>query len=721
MFGCQVKFGIVAVFLVCGFAVPAVNLRDLPDDLFTRRVEISFAPVGDGVHTNFPALVRISESRLPGFAYQQCDWRGRDVRFFDGDGKSVPFEIDTWNDGGESKIWVRVAEFSSASRLTMCWGGAAPKIDSYVKNVAAAVWTHYVGVWHFNDFGNSGTNVLPLAEKLSPVRSADNTLLGANYDFAKTNGLWVANPVASNLLSDVSKFTVSLWAKPRSTSGVARIVGNKPKDGGSWAGFDVFWNSNSEINMRGTRNVSKITYAQQREQDRWYHLGFRYNGASGGIFVDGISKTKSGNIEAVTDQNRKMGIGNTGWADGYAQLSGDGFDGMIDEVRVFDGVPTDEWLGNEYAAVNDPQFQSFGTVETVGGLIDYDSFDRHVIFTVSESAVDDPSLTDMPVPVRLSRGRIAGFDATKCGERGSRLRFATADGRILPFEVEKWDASGESVVWVRLPHCRPRATFTMNWSCRTALPITPAATETWTRYAAVWHLNGLEDATGHGYVLNDHVYPDGPKPVSAAMIGGGYDFDSTKTNLLMTGSTINSPDYLTNTNVTQFTVTMWVCPSALNDRQVMMSNKPVNADGWSGFTIRSGLSGGVTQGTTKENENWNYLGSVLSIGKWTHIGARFDNQSMTLFGDGVLTANKTLAEVGAQGADGRCSIGGYATSGSYKAGSSAGFNGVVDEVRVYNGAASDAWVRMECESADEDFLTHVTDFRVRKGTTIVVR
>ena len=76
---------------------------------------------------NFPVLVRISPTRISGFAYADCASGGADISFKDANGNALDFEIDTWNASGESLVWVKVPSLSgTATKITFCWNDASP-------------------------------------------------------------------------------------------------------------------------------------------------------------------------------------------------------------------------------------------------------------------------------------------------------------------------------------------------------------------------------------------------------------------------------------------------------------------------------------------------------------------------------------------------------------------------------------------------------------------
>jgi len=89
------------------------------------------------------------------------------------------------------------------------------------------------------------------------------------------------------------------------------------------------------------------------------------------------------------------------------------------------------------------------------------------------------ALTDFPVLVRIREavkdstgavtGGLPGFTYARAGDKGENIRFLSAgdkkiNDQLLPYEIEKWDVTGESLVWVKLPKLSGKATtFRMYW------------------------------------------------------------------------------------------------------------------------------------------------------------------------------------------------------------------------------------------------------------------
>lgn len=102
------------------------------------------------------------------------------------------------------------------------------------------------------------------------------------------------------------------------------------------------------------------------------------------------------------------------------------------------------------------------------------------------------TVTNIPLPVKISTARMPGFDYSLAGQDGSGMLFVDSNGEILPYEAATWNTAGESIVWLKLATLPPAGmTVTMYWNIRPdAEP--PAAyepTEVWSDYTGVWHMD----------------------------------------------------------------------------------------------------------------------------------------------------------------------------------------------------------------------------------------
>ena len=66
------------------------------------------------------------------------------------------------------------------------------------------------------------------------------------------------------------------------------------------------------------------------------------------------------------------------------------------------------------------------------------------------------TLADFPLMFKLADNSPIGFSYADC--EPATLRFADADGNIVPHEIDTWNTDGTSIVWVRVPELSGTAT-----------------------------------------------------------------------------------------------------------------------------------------------------------------------------------------------------------------------------------------------------------------------
>ena len=99
------------------------------------------------------------------------------------------------------------------------------------------------------------------------------------------------------------------------------------------------------------------------------------------------------------------------------------------------------------------------------------------------------TLTDFPVLIKVSSA-LNDFDYSACKvANGGDLRFAASDGTLLASEVDTWDTSGESLVWVKVPSLTAATKITAYYGWDFAPVVDASAVWTGNGYVGVWHLN----------------------------------------------------------------------------------------------------------------------------------------------------------------------------------------------------------------------------------------
>lgn len=254
-------------------------------------------------------------------------------------------------------------------------------------------------------------------------------------------------------------------------------------------------------------------------------------------------------------------------------------------------------------------------------------FHDSVEISVPGMKATSPIHKDVPLLVRLSSNTPAGFDPSLAGDAGRYLRFAYVDStqsttvtNAAPCEIDTWDPSGESLVWVKHPELNlsTNRKLVMFWNPIDAgdLPALDPA-ETWNAYAAVAHL-----ADGRDSVQIHEIGAFGQAGMARhdGVIGG------CGTNPLVQYSAGIEDDLLES----GFTASMWI---KLNDAAAAVGSYP--------FMLGRSVSGGVTTalvaakftgsadalsvtiypGTENNTDGFTYsLKNKLEVDQWT----RFD-------------------------------------------------------------------------------------------------
>jgi hypothetical protein len=307
-------------------------------------------------------------------------------------------------------------------------------------------------------------------------------------------------------------------------------------------------------------------------------------------------------------------------------------------------------------------------------------------------------ITNFPVLVRLSTN-LPGFSCSQFASpgNGADLRFIGANGRELASEIEQWNPSGESQVWVQVPAIMSTNDFiTACWGNTADSTMLPSNTNgaVWSTltgsndFLLVYHLN----QSGFPYIDSTLQYPATsgvPPTLATGIVGRGAAFNGSS-QFLNAG--------LVNLRKT-FTLSAWVniAPS-VNNEQTIWCNKQggwnvagfdfyVNSyqtnDGKIYFDTADGVGGNVSPRTAAH---------VVSFGQWHLLMGTMDGVGgdVHVYVDGV---DQTIDN----GVDTAFQVTKYVRLGALLTGtpgSTGGlcFNGSMDEVRIEDGVRSPAWV-----------------------------
>ena len=290
------------------------------------------------------------------------------------------------------------------------------------------------------------------------------------------------------------------------------------------------------------------------------------------------------------------------------------------------------------------------------------------------------ALANFPLMIKLAENSPVGFSYADCEQNA--LRFADADGNILPHEIDTWNPNGTSVVWVRVPELSGTSTELTMYYGGSGDGVATVAGEVWSAsgYNAVWHFSG------NG---NDSV--NGLEPTT---VTGTPDFTDTNlgvgTAFYANGSSTigfaNDDKWATLGEGSCLTVSLWAKYDITTwnwARMISCMNAWSEAQGWE-VTIQN-AEDQITVGSSGSSQ-YQYTATGLgpcSANAYLTVVYRADKVA-ELYVNGVLTYSKSLNQVVKP------------TQTLWLAsckGSNNFWNGKLDEIRIHRAEESADWIK----------------------------
>jgi len=289
-------------------------------------------------------------------------------------------------------------------------------------------------------------------------------------------------------------------------------------------------------------------------------------------------------------------------------------------------------------------------------------------------------LAEFPVLVTLTPDKVdnyAGFAAD-----GSDVRFTNKDQTaLLPYEIERWDPAGTSLIWVKVPQLDQTTTVWMHWN-NPGVPAGQDPEGVWTAgYLAVYHF--ADEATVIDSTVNDH---DGTiyNSISATgQLGLGRGFNGTDAYVDLNASFLS--------NLAEFTVSGWIAPeaAAFGDRMPLFGQNDLIEFGFHGG---ANLQAWVSAGGTWPGISVPY---TYNTGEWHYVVMTGNATSLVIYLDGVEAGQVALENITNQGSSGDTAKIGTGVIDAIGADTNGWYSGLVDEIRFAGVARSAEWVAAE--------------------------
>ena len=318
------------------------------------------------------------------------------------------------------------------------------------------------------------------------------------------------------------------------------------------------------------------------------------------------------------------------------------------------------------------------------------------------------TLTDFPVLVRLSAAR-NNFDYNTCAANGADLRFSDAAGNLIPHEIDTWNPSGESLVWVKVTSLTSSTKISAHYGYtgEGSLPAV-AATDVWSAdYVGVWHMKGSGVPLAESSGVSTPIDTADAKVAFgyAGAIGDAVDMSGVTSGWANRMSAADDDDL---DGFTNFTLEMWTRQeewgSANNPTLLSKRKDADNAYYWCCREVSGGKRAAnaliSTNGTANVDLNGNSACPVLGV--WTHqafVRNAEENYSKAFVSG---TNSYTTTRAGSN----------PVVSNSQRLAFGSGINGYpfpgqMDEVRISRVARSADWIKATSDCVtDDDFAEY---------------
>ena len=693
---------------------------------FSNKFYVTFSGyAGSTTLTDFPVLVRLSASRNK-FDYAACAANGADLRFADADGNLLSHEIDTWDPTGESLVWVKVPSLTSETVVTAYYGCAnPPAVDP------TDVWSNgYVGVWHLNgstvqmlkDSSSTGADVT--TKSTGVVLGYENGAIGDAVDMSSAGWGNRLDVNDHDNLDGFTNFTLEMWTKQSEYLGSRAMLAKR-----GTSDLSYYWYTNPDkdtapgalVSTNGTGTLYVNQNTGKPALDVWTHQAFLRDTTANHFqsFIGGVStwtSPDSKGTEPIWAGSAPLQLG--GWYHGSGQSP---FKGQIDEVRISRVARSSDWIKATSDCVTD---SSFATCFFDPTWADY----SHVFTMTFTGYAGSETLENFPVLVKVSPGSPAGFSYTDCLKpNGGDLRFADANGNLLPSEVDTWNPNGTSLIWVRVPALTSSTKITAYYGLATAHAV--VASNVWANgYVGVWHMkeSALPLAESSG-VSTPFSYKQGNVVLgyAAGAIGAAVDCSGASSWF----DVLRADDDDDLDGFTAFTLEMWTKQPegtwSTTSNYGMMEKRPAkntetsgnsyywyeNKDkaGAAGVLFYTGEAGSAKYGTGNtvkpDPDVWTHQAFVRTTGtnrRYYSYVCGTNAWSTASGNDDPVTASSSYLIVGGSGSGGR-------------------FPGQIDEVRISRAGRSADWIQATHDTvAKNGIFTQYGAVRNNRAKPVVI-
>ncbi|NLB55296.1 MAG: DUF2341 domain-containing protein [Lentisphaerae bacterium] len=335
-----------AVFADNGSVVVKIVAENL--SLWAKHMPITFSgyapPGGSAGLTNFPALIKLRETNDgAGFFYSDfLSPEYDDLRFMESDQITpLDFEVQTWDPGGTSLVWVKIPNLTAETTIYALWGRADALFLPCRTN--GVVWQEsFTGVWHLEE--TEGTAIYDSKQTLPSAK-----VMGTKVTLGVTGKIGNAFRFAGNTgyiqtgVTNETTLTVSTWATCDSTDAMlwAKVRYNPD-----------LWFYGDKLYLNTGDSQSNPFGLQPANVDQWHHYVTVLDSskARAYLYIDGYLASDTASYKNPAGAP-------------FCISSGSGYDwvGLIDEFSTANIARSSDWIWSTWKNQGENgQFNTYG-------------------------------------------------------------------------------------------------------------------------------------------------------------------------------------------------------------------------------------------------------------------------------------------------------------------------------------------------------------------------
>jgi len=337
-----------------------------------------------------------------------------------------------------------------------------------------------------------------------------------------------------------------------------------------------------------------------------------------------------------------------------------------------------------------PRFLSDSVQVTPGASACTANCKRRLTFNNSASS---QNLTDFPALIRVTSTRI-NYSCMQAN--GADLRFYDSDdATALKFEIEKWDTSGESIVWVRVPQIDASSTtdsIVMRYC--TGGADAQNKTATWdANFAGVWHMSDFSDSTSNANNATNFGSTSATGKIGVArqvLVSGTQYLTAPSTGMIAAQGTVEVWGNAASSGMLGTARFMFAHWSGGADRIYVMQRWNSNPNDF------------VT-GLGSQTAPFSDSGADLTLNEWSYCVLTWNGSAFSSYHQGSLALSATASVPS--------SIQPTITFGAQAGGGTFHFDGRLDEIRVSNTARSPQWIDAQYRSMNDTLISFGTEYQ----------